>query len=472
MKAHFSLVGALSALALLSVNTGAVASSHREAPAISNDPAADNTDLWAWVQGGNLEIIASYIPLEEPAGGPNFHSFSDEVLYEIYIARGPADLDEDLVYQFRFTTSHPGACDPATLPASGTAGALGCEFFSQISGITQTYSVTKIENGTSTVLANNVKVAPPNIGPRTNAIAYGIPAGKTYEQFFVDDAATTVVTSLGAGQGKVFAGPRDDGFYVDLGAVFDLAGLQTVLGGTPKDNVAGYNAHSIALEIPLTVANGGTPVVSGAANDNQTIGVWATASRRKMTVLRPDGKTSSYGPWVQVSRQGLPLINEAVIGLQDKDRYNRTHPKDDLANFGSYILNPVLVRNAEFAGFYAAGGPLAGCPGGAAQLKTNRLDIANIITLNGPLGHNIAAIGDVQRVDLGTVSGFPNGRPIHPGTNTEDDVTDISLSLILCGLAAPVPDGANYNDATYKNAFPYLATPWEGASQGHGVPNP
>jgi hypothetical protein len=135
-------------------------------------------------------------------------------------------------------------------------------------------------------------------------------------------------------------------------------------------------------------------------------------------------------------------------------------------------LNPVLVRDAEFAGFYAAGGPLAMCPGGVAQYKSNRTDIVTIISLNGPLGHTLKTVGDVLRVDLGTASGFPNGRKVNKGMNTEEDVTDVELSLLLCGLNAPwasgLPDGVGTNDATFKSTFPYLATPWEGNRQGKG----
>lgn len=475
MKRISWMSAALAALGVMATSGGAWASSHREAPAIADDPAADNTDLYAWVEGSNLVILANYIPLEEPAGGPNFHKFSDEVLYEIHIARGPASLDDALTYQVRFKSTPFPNVDPGNLnaPVGG-----GKEFFSQIAGSSQSYTVTKIENGKApTIIAKDVPVAPANIGPRTNAIAYKIPSGTTYEQFFVgpdggQPSGTTVIRPMGASgaDGRVFAGPRDDGFSVDLGAVFDLAGLETVLGGTPFDNVAGYNTHTIALEIPLTVANGGKAVTAGAS-DAQTLGVWASASRRKTRILRKKDDADSFGPWIQVSRLGLPLINEAVIGLQDKDKFNRTHPKDDVANFGAYIVNPVIVRDAEFAGFYDATGPLAGCPGGAAGLKTGRTDIINVIGLKGVPGipdHNITAVGDVLRVDLGIASAFPNGRKVMKGTNKEEDVTDVELSLLLCKLAAPVPDGVDTNDATFRSNFPYLAPPWEGSRQGKG----
>lgn len=465
MMKRVSWIGAaLAAASVMSISGVAAASSHREAPAISEDPAADNTDLYAWVQGTNLVILANYIPLEEPAGGPNFHKFSDDVLYEIHIVRGPDKLDDALTYQFRFKSAAYAYNDPGLLnptPAGGN------EFFSQIAGGAQTYTVTKIDANGAAEIAKDVPVAPPNIGPRTNAIAYGIKDPATYDSYALGANFLKVLTG---NEGTVFAGPRDDGFYVDLGAVFDLAGLQSVLGQWPaRDNVAGYNVHTIALQVPLNVANGGVNVNPGQADDKQTIGVWASASRRKVTVRRKKETSDNFGPWVQVSRLGLPLVNEALIGLQDKDKYNRTHPRDDAKNFGAYFLNPILVRDAEFAGFYASGGPLASVD--PAKMRTNRTDIIDIINLKAS-GHAITSIGDVLRVDLGTASAFPNGRKVNPGMNTEEDVTDILLSVILTGGAASVPDGANHNDKLFLNTFPYLATPWEGAREGHGKETP
>ena len=456
----------------------ASASSHREAPAIADDPAADNTDLYAWIDasGNNLIILANYIPLEEPAGGPNFHKFSDDVLYEVHLTRGGADLKDKLKYQIKFKSAPYDVKDPANLalPVGG-----GKEFFSQIAGGAQTYTVTKIEGNSKKDIATNVPVAPPNIGPRTNQIAYALPNGTTYEQYAT---GATFMKDMGAAEGKVWAGPRDDGFYVDLGAVFDLAGIGPATGCTAHDNVAGYNTHTIALQIPINTALGGT-VTKGTPNTAQTVGVWASASRRKTRILLANGKSEWLGPWTQVSRLGLPLINEAVIGLQDKDLWNRLRPADDVAYFGGYFLNPVVVRDAEFAGFYAAGGALAACGAKLDTLKSNRLDIIDVINLkNIPTAgaHNIplSATGDVLRVDLGIPSGFPNGRGLTPSANTEQaDVTDVELGLLLTGLdptclpgfGGTVPDGVGANDKTFLAGFPYLASPWEGFSDGHNA---
>jgi hypothetical protein len=455
----------------------ALASSHREAPAIAEDPAADNTDLWAWVKSGThdrLYIVAAYNPLQEPSGGPNFHKFSDDVLYQVHIARGAQSLKEVVTYQIRFRTQRVQVVAPDNLglPPGG-----GKEFFLQLSAQAgggfpiQTYTVTKIENGRSTVIARDVRVAPPNVGPRTFQLVTKGQYGSS-ETEYNDAFAKSFVTPMGTNgsEGTVWAGPRDDGFYVDLGGIFDLAGLRPT--GQAQDGVAGFNCHAIAFEIPTTklTANGQAP--GSTPSNATTIGVWASASRRKTRVLRSAGNADTLGPWVQVSRLGLPLVNEALIGLQDKDRYNRTHPSRDVELFGAYFLNPILVRDAEFAGFYGAGGPLAGI----APPKDNRIDIIDAISLKNiptPGAHSIplSATGDVLRIDLATDSSFPNGRPILGGTNREQaDVTDVLLSLILTKQLSGVSDGVNHNDKTFLNETPWLALPWRGSDQGHGKP--
>lgn len=462
MKSRHLLSGAVAAVAALSFTSLAAASSHREAPAISADPAADNTDVWAWVEPSThdkLYVVAAYNPLEEPSGGPNFHKFSDDVLYEIHVARGNQSLKDVVTYQIRFSENDVAHVDPADMnaPLGG-----GKEFFSQLSGQKQTYSIVKVDKNGATKIAEGLPVAPVNIGPNTNAVVYKPASGK------YDDAyAATFIQQLGlnGNEGRVFAGPRDDGFYVDLARIFDLANL---LQGSPTDGVSGYNCHAIALEIPTRLlTEDGAPPKAGAS-DAQTLGVWASASRRKFSVLRKDGTTDSWGAWTQVSRLGLPLVNEALIGLQDKDKYNRTKPATDVTNFGAYFLNPVIVRDAEAVGIYKA----LGVPSATVEaLKSNRLDIIDTINLKAS-GHDIplSATGDVLRVDMGLDSSFPNGRPIPgPAPNKEGaDVTDVLLSVILAKGTLPVSDGVDHNDKAYLKDFPYLALPWEGYSQGHG----
>jgi Domain of unknown function (DUF4331) len=461
MRNHRHLVSVISALSILSLASIASASSHREAPAIALDPAADNTDLWAWVDAGKhdtLYIVAAYNPLEEPSGGPNFHKFSDDVLYSIHIARGDTSLVDKVRYDISFTTSSINYVDPSDLtqPVGG-----GKEFFSQLSGQTQTYTVTKTEDGKQTVVAQNIPVAPVNIGPRTNTVAYAIPSG-TYN----DAYAATFIHNAGA-EGQFWAGPRDDGFYVDLGGVFDLANLRGP--GAAQDGVAGFNCHAIALAIPTTIVTGTKKAPTSGASDAQTLGIWASAARQKVTVLRNDGTNTTTGPWVQVSRLGLPLVNEALIGLQDKDRYNRSTPADDVTNFGAYFLNPVVVRDAQAVGIYSA----LGVPTSVVtSLESDRLDIIDAINLTAS-GHDIplSATGDVLRLDLGLDSQFPNGRMIGGGANPNQDqvdVTDALLTLILAKGTLAISDNVNSNDKPYLTSFPFLALPWEGFSQGHG----
>ncbi len=446
IKHSLRIIAAASAL----VPSIAFASSHREAPAIANDPAADNTDLYAWVTPGThdkVNIVANWIPLEEPSGGPNFHSFSDDVLYEVHVTRGNS-LEDVVRYQIQFTTTTTTTAVDPNAPIGG-----GKEFFSQISGRAQTYSVKKVVGTTTTTLVTGAPVTPPNIGPRTDAVAANGGYNQTYTDTFIRDLT---------GGGRVWAGPRDDGFYVDLGAVFDLANLRAA--GSGRDAVAGYNTHSIALEIPTTeLAAGGTIPTSPSVDS--VIGVWASSSRRKVTTLKNNGQRDSQGPWVQVSRLGLPLINEAVIGIQDKDKFNATQPAGDVTNFGAYFLNPVIVNDAVAVGIYDSNA--------ATTHRANRTDILDIISLNDA-NHTFTAIGDVLRVDLSANSGFPNGRPIPgAGANQEGaDVTDVLLSVLL--LSAPgaivtsgVSDAVGYNDKNFLTQFPWLPLPWQGFSEGH-----
>jgi hypothetical protein len=454
-----NVVRFLGALALF-VPVSAFASSHREAPAISNDPAADNTDLWAWTTDtthDTVHIVANWIPLEEPSGGPNFHAFSDDVLYQIHVGRGDS-LAPAVTYEIKFTTSIPAYVAPATLvnPDAGVGG--GKEFFAQLSGRTQTYSVTKVVAGVRTVILAAGDVAPPNIGPRTDAV---IRAAVPYDDAF----AAGFVEAMTTGEGAAWAGPRDDAFYVDLGGIFDLANLRGA--GVAQDGVSGFNVHSIALDIPTgkLTADGQIPA---APTVNSVINVWASSSRRKVTVLKNNGERDASGPWVQVSRIGLPLINEAVIGLQDKDKYNATQPAGDVANFGPYFLNPVVVNDAIAVGIYGTPAATVGAAA-AAPYRSGRSDILAIISLNDGT-HTFTQIGDVLRVDLSADSGFPNGRVIYGGTNVEDDVTDTLLSVLLFGGSAPVGDNVDFNDKTFLTSIPYQALPWRGYDEGHGEP--
>jgi hypothetical protein len=505
-------VGAVTALGMLLgfglVNV-ASASSHREAPAISADPSADNTDLYAWVDSsGNLVIVANYIGLELPEGGPNWAKFSDDVLYEIHIAKGASSLSDAITYQFQFSTApYTYVKETTGMMPSQLQGvpAKGQEFFAQLSGggaFAQTYTVTKVVNGTSKVIGTGLKVPPPNVGPTTNAVL-GFSPTDTYEAHWIDTAATSTVATLMNGEGTVFAGPRDDPFYVDLGAVFDLAQVRPVLGlqggknlgGTgssicpaggcnARDSVQYQNVHTIALQIPGAVANGGT-AVTAAPNVAQTLGIWASASRRKVSIHRAGGAVESYGPWRHVSRIGLPLINETVIGLQDKDYWNATSPSDDAPIFAGYFDNLIAARDAQAVQYYKSTLSVCNIENGGPPLTNRLADLGPVINL-GVLGYTganaISTIGDVLRLDLGAQNAdFPNGRRIVAGTNYESiDVVDTEVKMLFCTLTnasvnagltanefAPhtpyggIPDGANNNETNFRATFPYLASPWE-----------
>jgi hypothetical protein len=368
-----------------------------------------------------------------------------------------------ITYQFRFATAAIPYVNPAdlTAPLGG-----GKEFFAQISGyFTQTYTVTKVVNGVATTIASNVAVAPPRIGPRTGTGTL-VPYDDTFAAGFISQMGNA------GSEGQVFAGPRDDGFYADLGGIFDLANLRPK--GTAQDGLAGFNVHTIAVALPTTLltSDGSAPPTGNTSpGDATTLGIWASASRQKVSILRGDGTVTWAGPWTQVSRLGLPLINEAVIGIQDKDKWNRMTPADDQTLFGAYFLNPVIVRDAEAVKIYYNLGI------DPTLYKSNRTDIIDAINLtNFPTtaAHAITTVGDVLRVDMAIDSTFPNGRAIPgPVSNAEQvDVTDALLTLLLTKGATPISDGVDYNDKPFLTTFPFLALPWQGYDEGHGKPTP
>ena len=463
------LLGGLAALHAAAPE--AQASSHREAPAIATDPAADNTDLYAWVTPGShehLNIVANWIPLEAPAGGPNFHEFSDEVLYEIHLLRPEESLNDAITYQFRFRSTPYPQVDPADLAAPPGGGK---EFFSQLAGRTQTYNVTRIMGGRAEIIARDVPVAPPNIGPKTMTVLNALTGGAVPPVY--DDAYAASFTRDLRGGGRVFAGPRDDGFYVDLAGVFDLAnlrlGIDGLAPGPAEDGVAGFNTHSIAMQIPIAQVTSDRE----APNErNGKIGVWSSSSRRQVTIRRRNGRSEQAGPWIQVSRLGLPLVNEVLIGLQDKDRFNASHPRDDVSSFGAYFLNPVIVRDAEAVGIYNI---LGVDQGTVDSLKSNRVDILAAISLATPETLQLREVGDFLRLNLWQDSAFPNGRSVGGGerrNQAQVDVTDVLMTVILSGGAIPLADGVNSNDKDFLPDFPWLPLPHEGFSSPQDRPAP
>lgn len=423
MKTKTAMFAILSAvLGLVSVTSVASASSHREAPAIAEDQFADNTDVYTFISPSDpnrVVFVANYVPLLIPHSGPNYYKFSDSVLYEIRIDND-GDADPDISYQYTFDTR---VINGATfLYNTGAVDSLTDDNLN----VRQTYRLVRrnLDTGARTVIATDAPVAPWNVGSRS------FPGG--YEA--VAQMATTSVV----GGGRSFAGPRDEPFFVDL-HVFDLLGV----GGFQSTN--GVNVMSIVLEVPISeVAAGGVRPASGATGPSNVIGVYATASRRQVQILRRRRGADDAGQWIQVSRLGWPLVNEVVIPLQDKDHFNRTSPEDDVANYGAYIVNP------EVNGLLRAvlGLPCAMTP------PTGRTDIVALLSPSGTTPADLLRL-DIREGQTNAMSHFPNGRAL------ADDVTD-TLLTVVCNGGIAVGDGVDANDLPFTSTFPYLASPHSG----------
>ena len=319
-------------------------SSHREAPEISKDPVADSTDVYAFVspdRSGSVTLIANYIPLQNPAGGPNFFEFGDDVLYEIHIDND-GDGRADVTYQFEFTTHvrYPDSFLYNIGPILDISSANWNRF--------QTYTLTRVEAGHRTsVLGRDLRCPPCNIGPLSTPK--------------YDVLAAQAVHGLGKHR-KVFAGQRAEGFYVDLGAIFDLAdlrpfqnlhnqyGMSVFTDPAPGVNTTKeLNVHSLALQVPISDLTRGGYDGHDVDNPCATIGVWTTASRRRARVLEPDtGRDNEAGPYVQVSRLGNPLFNEVLVPMGKKDQWNALPPSDD-KRFAQVRRAPGAVEAAAVA---------------------------------------------------------------------------------------------------------------------------
>jgi hypothetical protein len=447
------------------------ASSHREAPLISQDPAADNTDLYAFVspdRPDSVTIIANYVPLEQPAGGPNFASFGDDVRYELKVDN-TGDGAQDLTYRFRFQTQ---TRNPNTfLYNTGQIESLEDADWNR----PQTYSVARIgAKGGSKVLGEGLLTPPVNIGPRSTP--------------HYEDLAADAVHEL-PGDIKVFAGQRDDPFFVDLGSIFDLAGLRPLNGlhAIPLDpedgvdGVSGYNTHTIAIQVPIAKLTRNHKMPTEADDPNAVIGVYASSSRRTVRILDDDGSPRQGNGWTQVSRLGEPLVNEVIIPLGKKDLWNASEPEDD-SQFASRYRNPEIVGIAN--ALYAA---LDDAP------TTHRDDLVAVL-LTGVPGLNFTGPNkaDLLRLNVaippsgypkrlgvlaGDFAGFPNGRRLG------DDVVDIELRALECSYGAAggivegfgfcdgnahrtpndlINDGVDANERSFAPAFPYVATPFAG----------
>ncbi|HWB26270.1 MAG TPA: DUF4331 family protein [Chitinophagaceae bacterium] len=331
----------LVALVCLAFNqTNVFASSHREAPLISNDPLADNTDLYAFrspCDTNKIVLIANYIPFEHPAGGPNWYTFGSDIRYEIHIKNKTSTSGDDIIYRFMFNSINED----------------GTTFFNIRLGkqnLKTTYKLMRSTDGGAnfSTIVNNGIVPPPNIGPRS--IENGV-VGLGASDY--NSLAESAITTASTGE-KVFCGPIDDPFFVDLGGAFDVGGFRK----TGRDGLAKFNCHSIVIEVPVSTLQKDGKTTSQAANildPDFVIGVYASASRQKITTFDTTGTGASggaSGAWVQVSRLGMPLTNEAVIPVGWKDKWNATSPTNDL-QFASYFKNPELalyMDDSQFGG--------------------------------------------------------------------------------------------------------------------------
>src|SRR5215475_4105655 len=453
-------------------------SSHREAPAISQDPVADNADTYAFVSPDDpstVTIITNYVPLEGPPGGPNFFEFGDDVLYSIYVDNDGDALPE-IEYQFRFRTTLQN--EDTFLYNTGPIGSLTDPNWNK----RQLYSVSVVrghghgdDDGGGRVLGRDLTCPPCNIGPRSTP---------NY-----DSLAAAAVHHLPSGE-TVFAGQRNDGFFVDLGAIFDLGDIREIQNlhlipspaGTSVDPLKTLNIHTIAIKVPIALLTRDGSVPSDPATAKSVLGIWGGASRRKVQI-RDGHSTKGSGPWVQVSRLGNPLFNEVIVPVGDKDRWNSVDPIDDVG-FEKYVNQPELAKllpvlypgafpnlagysknRADLHAILLTGIPNGIVPGFQNFTGPKPADMLRLNVDIPPTTANPNALGLVG----GDAAGFPNGRRVF------DDVVSIELKAVA-GATIPLvdpsftPDGAvglvsSYltpGADRYQASFPYLGTPHDG----------
>jgi hypothetical protein len=480
MKLH-SLVAALVATAVAALpGLTAHASSHREAPFITEMPKVDGTDFYMFMsyepgRTGYVTLIVNYLPLQSPYGGPNYFTLDPEALYEIHVDND-GDAREDISFQFRFENQR----QDQTLTIGGKQVAIPLvNVGPAVTGTTLGLNV--VESYTVDIVRGHRRHGHRRTitNADTGAKRFTKPVDNIGTKTILDYAAYSAnhvysVDIPGCGAGRLFVGQRKEPFVVNLGEIFDLINTNP-LG--PVDGEANTiddaNITSFILEVPASCLTAGDPV----------IGAWTTASLRQGRLLRPvpghDAAAREGGPWTQVSRLGMPLVNEVVIGLKDKDRFNASKPEND-AQFADYVTNPTLPALIE-ALFPVAPAPtnfprndlvitfLTGVPGlnQPADVKP-----AEMLRLNTGIAPTLKESQNNLGVIGGDNAGFPNGR--RPG----DDVVDVALRVVmgkLCKLSigcqpsdapvgdAPFTDGAFVNDAMFDNAFPYLKTPLPGS---------
>ena len=468
------------------------AASHREAPLIAADAAADHTDVFAWVDGTSptkVNLAVNVSPMQDPAGGPNFWQFDPKVRYDIKIDNDQ-DARADITYRFVFKTRVRNNetflynTGPVTGPNDTDLN------------VRQTYTLTRIyENGRTTVLGKNLPVGPTNVGPRSNPV---------YNATTPNAVRRTDTSGI-----NTFAGQRDDPFFVDLGSIFDLGGLRPFNGFhvfplAPEagvDDLQANNVLTIALQVPIKQLTKGGKIYA-ATDAKATIGVWAANFRQSTTTINTNGTNSASGPWRQVSRMANPLINEVIIPRGGKDLWNRRAPWGD-SIFEKYYLTPELAGLVNFL-----------YPALPDTRTTGRTDLS-LILLNGLPGLNStgsvkadllrlntgipACTADAADDDKGScrrlgvlyntadykpgdavdAAAWPNGR------RPTDDVTDMALRAVADGFGdylkttygvpnlSPnntIGDGVAKNDRPFLSTFPYIAVPNQGYRHDHHEP--
>jgi hypothetical protein len=445
-----ALVAALAlAVSMLAPRFGR-ASSHREAPLTAADPQVDNTDVYAFVSPNNaskVTLVSNWIPFEEPAGGPNFYAFAENVRYDIKVSND-GDANPEIIYRWKFKDHYR---NPNTfLYNTGSVDSLSdsdLNFY-------QTYDLQRIFVGGGTkTLVDNAIVAPSHVGD----------ASMPDYEALMDEA----VESAGTGS-KTFAGQTNDPFFLDL-RVFDL-----LYGGdfseVGDDTLEGFNTNTMVLEVPATKL-----AKNNNVENNPEIGVWSTASRRSTRIQTKNGEQSFKGKWVQLSRLGMPLVNEVVVPVGLKDYFNASKPANDEQFLGA-VNDPELPHLIE--AIYGIPAPDSNNSQNGIQRddlievfltgidglnQPNNVEPAEMLRLN--MGIPPCEEGDcVDHSDLGVIggdtAGFPNGRRL------TDDTVDIALQVVegeLIGNPNNLSDGVNEDDVPPSNTFPYVPLPTSGS---------
>jgi hypothetical protein len=480
----------LLAAVVTAICTASWASSHREAPFITENPKVDATDFYMFRsyetgRDGYITLVANYNPLQDAYGGPNYFSMSPDALYEIHVDN-TGDAVEDITFQFQFNNQLGNGGKGIVLPINGKDVAVPLKNVGAITSaessalnFSETYSITMVDgdrrSGTKSSLiaassgALNFSKPYDNVGEKT----FGVQNYAAYADTFIHDV-TLSTCPQGAQSGRVFVGQRKDSFAVNLGEIFDLVNTNPVGPVDGETNIIDdKNVTTIALEVPIACLTGG--------NANGIIGGWTSASLPQVRVLDPTPAFKqpavSGGAWTQVSRLGMPLVNEVVIGLPDKNRFNSSEPKDD-GQFADYVTNPTLPALIE-ALFGVPAPTVDGRPDLVAAFLTGfdgvnaNGSLAEMQRLNTGIAPTAKADQNNLGVAAGDNAGFPNGR--RPGDDTVDAALRVSMGLLchlplgLCtpedapaGLA-PITDGALQNAAQFDETFPYLTTPVSGS---------